>query len=148
VKNLTTKLLSTAKLVKDMQIIVNDGRCHSVCLDLPSDLGADMGPSALELCVMSYAGCFATIFALTAKKMRVSLKDLELKVEAIKSEKEGTITEANVDVKIKSDASEDRIQRIFNLTLKNCPVEKIFEKAGIKLSYKIENTSDGTGLRA
>ncbi len=62
------KAASTAKLVKDMQIIVDDGRCHSVCLDLPPDLGADMGPSALELCVMSYAGCFATIFALTAKK--------------------------------------------------------------------------------
>jgi hypothetical protein len=27
-----------------------------------------MGPTALELGVMSYAGCFATIFALTAKK--------------------------------------------------------------------------------
>lgn len=122
-----------------MQTIVDDGRCHSVCLDLEPDLGADMGPSALELCVMSYAGCLATIFALTAKKMRVSLKDLEVKVEAIKSEKEGTITEASIDVKIKIDAPEDRIQRILNLTLKNCPVGKIFEKAGIKLNYRIEN---------
>jgi len=139
VKSLTTKLLSTAKLIKDMQTIVDDGRCHSVCLDLEPDLGADMGPSALELCVMSYAGCLATIFALTAKKMRVSLKDLEVKVEAIKSEKEGTITEASIDVKIKIDAPEDRIQRILNLTLKNCPVGKIFEKAGIKLNYRIEN---------
>ena len=138
-KSLTTKLLSTAKLIKDMQTIVDDGRCHSVCLDLEPDLGADMGPSALELCVMSYAGCLATIFALTAKKMRVSLKDLEVKVEAIKSEKEGTITEASIDVKIKIDAPEDRIQRILNLTLKNCPVGKIFEKAGIKLNYRIEN---------
>jgi len=60
-------------------------------------------------------------------------------VEAIKSEKEGTITEASIDVKIKIDAPEDRIQRILNLTLKNCPVGKIFEKAGIKLNYRIEN---------
>jgi len=51
-----------------MQTIVDDGRCHSVCLDLEPDLGADMGPSALELCVMSYAGCLATIFCLNGQK--------------------------------------------------------------------------------
>ncbi len=61
------KILSTAKLVKDLRIAVDDGRAHSVCLDLPPELGTDMGPTALELGVMSYAGCFATIFALMAK---------------------------------------------------------------------------------
>ncbi len=76
--------------------------------------------------------------------MRIALKDLEVKVEAIKSEKEGTLTEASIETKIKTDAPEDRIQRIFNLTLKNCPVGKIFEKAGIKLnySYRIKNVED------
>lgn len=132
------KLRSTAKLVKDLRIIVDNGRAHSVCLDLPPELGTDTGPTALECAVMSYAGCFATIFALTAKKMRVPLRDLEVKLEAIKSDEAGTITEANFNIQVRAEASQDKIQRIFKLTLENCPVGKLFEKAGVKVSYNIK----------
>ncbi|MGQ9506819.1 MAG: OsmC family protein [Candidatus Bathycorpusculaceae bacterium] len=132
------KLHANAKLVKDLRIAVDDGRAHSICLDLPPELGSDMGPTALECAVMSYAGCFATIFALTAKKMRVPLRDLEVKLEAVKSDEAGTITEANFDIQVKAKASEDRIQRIFKLTLENCPVGKLFEKAWVKTSYNMK----------
>ncbi|MEM3622537.1 MAG: OsmC family protein [Candidatus Bathyarchaeia archaeon] len=132
------KLHANAKLVKELRIAVDDGRAHSICLDLPPELGSDMGPTALECAVMSYAGCFATIFALTAKKMRVPLKDLDVKLEAVKSDETGTITEANFDIYVKAEASEDRIQRIFKLTLENCPVGKLFEKAGVKTNYKMK----------
>lgn len=132
------KLLSTAKLVKDLRIAVDNGRAHSVCLDLPPELGTDMGPTALELGVMSYAGCFATIFALMAKKMRVPLKDLEVKLEALKTEEAGTVTEASFNLIVKIDASEETVQRIFKLTVENCPVGKLFEKAGVKVSYNLK----------
>jgi uncharacterized OsmC-like protein len=137
-ENMTQKLFSTAKLVKDLRIVVDNDRKHSVCLDLPPELGTDTGPTALECAVMSYAGCFATIFALTAKKMRVPLKDLEVKLEAVKSDEVGTITETSFDISVKAEASEDRIQRIFQLTVENCPVGKLFEKAGVKVSYNIK----------
>jgi len=136
-----TKLFANAKLVKDYRIDVDDGRNHAVCLDLPRDTGTDMGPSALELCVMSHAGCYATIFVLTAKKMRISLKDLEVKVEAVKSENVGTITEAKFDIMIKG-VPENRIQRIHEVTLQNCPVGKLFEKAGVKLSYNLKTIEE------
>ncbi len=138
VKSLVQKLHATAKLVKDLRITVDDGRAHSVCLDLPPELGTDMGPTALECAVMSYAGCFATIFALMAKKMRAPLKDLEVKLEAIKSDEAGTITEAHFDILVKADVTEEKIQRIFKLTLENCPVGKLFEMAGVKTSYNIK----------
>lgn len=134
---MTEKLHANAKMIKDLMITVDDGRAHSVCLDLPPELGTDMGPTALELGVMSYAGCLATIFILTAKKMRIPLKDLEVKMEAVKSEEEGTITEASFEILVKADAPEDRIQRILKLTLENCPVGKLFEKAGVKASYSV-----------
>lgn len=136
-KSLTT-LYANAKLVKDFRIDVDDGRSHAVCLDLPLDSGTDMGPSALELALMSFAGCYATIFVLTASKMRVSLKDLEVSAEATKSEEAGTITKAEFHVKVKSTVAEDRIKRIHELTLKGCPVGKIFDKAGVKSSYNLE----------
>jgi putative redox protein len=134
---LTQKLHSTAKLVEDLRIAVDNGRAHSVCLDLPSELGTDKGPTALELGIMSYSGCIATIFALMAKKMRVPLKDLQVKMDAEKSAEAGTITEAIFDILAKADAPEDRIQRIFELTMEHCPVGKLFEKAGVKTTYNI-----------
>jgi len=133
------KLHATAKLVKDFRIDVDDGRSHALCLDLSrEDDGTDMGPSALELCVMSHAGCYAVIFALTAKKMRFKLKDLEVKVEAIKSEEAGTVVEEKFEIIIGMDAPEDRIQRIHKLTLLDCPVGKLFEKAGVKARYNLK----------
>ena len=137
------KLYATAKLVKGFMMDVDDGRSHAVCLDLSrDDDGTDMGPSALELCVMSHAGCYATIFALTAKKMRFSLKDLEVKVEAVKSEEACTVTEERFEILVTMDAPEDRVQRIHKLTLQSCPVGKLFEKAGVKISYNIRTKKE------
>jgi len=135
VKRVTEKLHSAARLVKDFRIIVDDGRAHSVCLDLQPDLGNDMGPSALELCVMSYGGCFATIFALTAKRMRIPLKALEVSVVAVKSDDEETLTEARMEIRVTADASVQRIQKMVRLTFENCPVGILFEKAGVKTDY-------------
>jgi putative redox protein len=129
-----------AQLIKDFQIALDDGHSHSVVVDLPPDLGTGLGPTSLELCIMSHAGCYATICALTAKKMRVDLRDLRVRVEAMKNDKARTITEENFDIHIKADAPQDRIQRLHELTLKNCPAGIIFEKASVKIKYKV-NTS-------
>jgi uncharacterized OsmC-like protein len=132
-----TKLYGNAKLVKGFRIDVDDGRSHAICLDLPYGDGTDLGPSPLELALMSYAGCYATIFILTAQKSRLETKDLEVKIEGIEPEEERTITEVSFDVLVKTNAPEDRVQRIHTLTLKNCPVGIIFDRAGTKTSYKI-----------
>jgi uncharacterized OsmC-like protein len=138
-ETILAKLHANAKLVDDFRIDVDDGRAHAFCLDLDrSEGGADLGPSALELSLMSFAGCYATIFALTASKMRLTLKDLEVKAEGVKSEEAGTITEARFDIKVKADVPEDRVQRCHQLTVKDCPVGKIFEKAGVKTSYNLK----------
>jgi uncharacterized OsmC-like protein len=131
------KLCATALLIRDFRIALDDGRSHSVCVDLQIDEGSDMGPTPLELCVMSFAGCYAIIFALTAKKMRIQLKKLNVRLEAVETEEAGTITEASLDIKVKADASQDRIDRLHKLTVKNCPVGKLFEKAGVKTRYNV-----------
>lgn len=134
------KLHANAKLVENFRIDVDDGRAHAFCLDLDRRSGGtDMGPSALELALMSFAGCYATIFALTASKMRMGLKGLDIKVEGVKSEEIGAITETNFNITVKADAPEDRIQRCHELTVKDCPVGKIFDKAGVRTSYSLKN---------
>jgi len=133
-----TKLYGNAKLVRNFRIDVDDGRSHAVCLDLPLDTGTDLGPSALELALMSLAGCYTTIFVLTAQKMRIAIRSLEVKTEGFKSEEAGTITEVSFDITVEADAPEDRIQRIHKLTIRGCPVGKIFDKAGTRTTYNIK----------
>jgi uncharacterized OsmC-like protein len=133
-----TKLNAGAFLLRDFRIVVDNGRSHSVCLDLQLDTGSDMGPTPLELCTMSYAGCYAIIFALTAKKMRLPLKELGITLEATESAEEGTITETTLNITVKADATADRVKRIHQLTVKNCPVGKLFEKAGVRTTYNLQ----------
>lgn len=133
------KFYANAKLVKNYRIDVDDDRGHAVCLDLEQESGGtNMGPSALELALMSFAGCYATIFMLTANKMRATIKDLEIKVEAVKTEQAGTVTETKFDITTKTDVAEDRVHRLHELTVKGCPVGKLFEKAGVKTTYTIK----------
>lgn len=132
-----TVIHSKAKLIEGFRIAVDDGRVHSVCVDLPPDMGTDRGPTALELGVMSFAGCVATIFVLMAKKTRVKISDLEITMKAEKPEGAKTVTKADYEVIVKSSESEDKLKRVFELTRANCPVGLLFERAGVEVSYKL-----------
>ena len=135
---MTAKLHATAQLIQGFQIVLDNGRSHQVIIDQPAGTGTDLGPTPLELCAMSHAGCYATIMILAAQKMRINLKGLIVKVTASKSEETRTIAEETIDVLVKTDVPEDRIQRLHEVTLKNCPVDIILDKAGIKASYNIK----------
>jgi uncharacterized OsmC-like protein len=130
------KLYANAQLIQDYKIALDDGRAHGLIVDLASDTDEGFGPTSLELCVMSHAGCYATIFALTAAKMRLPLKGLKVKAVAVKTDAAGTITEEMFDIVVETDAPEDRIKRCHQLTLR-CPVGIIFKKAGIEVTYKL-----------
>ena len=134
---MTTKMYVNAKLIEGFQILLDDNESHSYVVDLAPNLGTGLGASSLELCVMSHAGCYITICALTAKKMRLALKGVRVKVEAVESEETRTISEEAFDINIKTDAPQDRVERLHKLTLENCPVGILFEKAGVKINYKL-----------
>jgi uncharacterized OsmC-like protein len=70
--------------------------------------------------------------------MRIALKGVTVKATAFKSEETGTIAEEAFDVVVKTDVPRDRVQRLHEVTLKNCPVDIILEKAGVKVSYNIK----------
>ena len=135
-------MYANAKLIEGFQIILDDGESHSTNVDLAPDLGTGLGPSSLELCVMSHAGCYVTIACLTAKKMRLPLKGLKVSVEAVKSDETGTISEETFDIEYKTDAPQDRVERAHKLTLETCPVGLLFEKAGVKATYNLAVTKE------
>jgi len=138
----SVKINARAQLIKGFQIVLDDGHSHSVIVDLPPDLGTGLGPTSLEICVMSHAGCYVTICALTANKMRIPLKGLTVKVEAVETEEAGTITEETFNIEIKADAPADRLQRLHKLTVKNCPVDILLKKAGVKIQYNVKTSKE------
>ncbi len=132
------KLHANARIIQGYEIALDNGRSHSMIADQPTPTFPGLGATPLELCIMSHAGCYATIAALTAEKMRLKLEGCDVKVESLKSEDAGTIVEETFDITFKIDAPEDRIQRLHELTLKNCPVGILFEKAGVKINYNLK----------
>src|SRR4030042_5358056 len=112
------KLHARARIIQNFEIVLDNGRSHSSIADQPTETSPGLGPTPLELCVMSHAGCYATICALTAQKMRLPLKGCDVKVEAVKSEEAGTITEETFDIVFNLDASEDRVQRLHEVAMK------------------------------
>ncbi len=137
-----SKLHARARIIQGYEIALDNGRGHCSVADQPSETFQGLGPTPLELCVMSHAGCYATIAALTAEKMRLKLNGCEVKVEATKTEETGTIAQETFEILFKIDAPEDRIKRLHNLTLKNCPVGILFEKAGVQITYNIKTKKE------
>ena len=116
---------------------VDNGRAHSVVVDLPRDQGGeDLGPTALELALMSLAGCIGTIFAIVAGKRKLSYQSLRVELEGEKGEK--TIENIRGVLRIKTSASREEVETALKLTMEICPVGLIFEKAGIKPVIRLE----------
>jgi putative redox protein len=129
---------STVKWTKNLQSVVDNGRGHQIVLDMPEAKNGDnQGATALELAVMSLAGCIVTIFAVVAEKMRIKFTQMEVELDASKTDDDPTITKTEFILKIKTDEPIDKIEKCLKHTIVTCPVGVLFEKAGIPINGKI-----------
>ena len=128
---------SRVKLIENHRLAADDRYGHSVILDLSDKEYTQTGPSALELCVMSLAGCVETIFLLVAEKKRINVEDTVIDVEAIEPKEGNTIAEAKFVINVKSESDTIRIQSAIEYAIKNCLVGILFEKAGVKFEHAL-----------
>lgn len=131
-----------ARTIQDYELILDNGRSQCTVSDQPSETSPGLGPTPFELCLMSHAGCYATICVMTAEKMRLPLKGCDVKIDAVKSPETGTVSEETFDITLKLNAPEDRVQRLHDVTLKTCPVGILFEKAGVKITYSLKTEKE------
>jgi uncharacterized OsmC-like protein len=129
---------STVKWTKNLQSVVDNGRGHQVLIDMPETKNGDnQGATALELAAMSLAGCIATIFAVVAAKMRIKYTQMEVELDATKTDDDATITKTDYVFKIKTDEPIEKIEKCLKHTMDTCPVGVLFEKAGIPVKGEI-----------
>jgi putative redox protein len=127
-----------ANWTEGLQGIVKDERNHSIVIDVPEAKGGiDSGTSALELCVMSLAGCIETIFAMVAPKMRLDFKKLEVVADARMEDGSKTISHVDYTLNISTEASEEKVKKCLDLVESTCPVGVLFTQAGVVLNAKI-----------
>jgi len=130
---------ATTRLKNGFTSVIDDNRGHEVVIDLPAAYGGeDLGTMALELCLMSYSGCVHTIFNMLAKKMHIEFTALEVEANGDKDLKANTFLKVDIKASIKSDASDEKINKCFEQTLKACPVGVLFHNAGVETNYEIK----------
>lgn len=121
-----------ATWVGGYQTVLDDGRTHRVTVDLPREEGGESaGTTALELAVLSLAGCISTIFALVARRRHLAFDGMTVGLEAERTEGAPTITRVHGTFRLRTRASEEEVATALRLTLKRCPVGVLFDKAGV-----------------
>lgn len=123
------EIKATAKWQGRFRITVDNARVHNVVCDLPSTSGGeDAGPTALELAVMSLAGCAATIFLDVCKKSKIELNNLEVIAEAEKKSGSPRLTAVNLKALISGNARKQLIEAAWRRTEARCPVLIIYQE--------------------
>ena len=121
---------STAKLVENVRTLVDNSRTHTIVCDLPTAKGGDdTGPTALELAIMAFSDCAATIFADVAKQSNVDIKRLEVVAETEKPADSPILKGVKLKVNVAAKARKQLIEAIWRRTEANCPVVKIFTES-------------------
>jgi len=129
---------SNSLWTRQFQSVVDNGRNHSMVIDLPQTKGgSNSGPTALEMCVMSLSGCIGTIFAMVAEKMRLKFEKMEVELNAEQKNNAQTITDVHFVLSIQSDADETKIQKCLETTLNTCPVGVLYKQAGVNITHEI-----------
>ena len=118
--------------------VVDDGRNHSMVVDLPiTKGGSDSGPTGIELCVMSLSGCIGTVFAMIARKMRIDFTKMQVEVYAEQDRNAATITDVHCVLSILTAEEKEKIEKCYEHTIKTCPVGVLFAQAGVEITNEI-----------
>ena len=132
-----SRMRAVARWRGGVQTDLDDGRGHSVVVDLPKhEGGADLGPSALELNVLSFAGCISTVFALVARKRRLRYDAMTVELEALRPDGAATISRVEGTVRVVASSAPDDVETAVRIALKTCPIGVLYERAHIPVRVR------------
>ncbi|MCI4354218.1 MAG: OsmC family protein [Thermoplasmata archaeon] len=117
---------------------LQDDRGHGIVVDLPADEGGtDAGTSALELTLISLAGCIGTIFRRVAERRRFAVEGFSIRLNAERGDGAPTIERVEGTFTVRSPADDVELETALRLTLRICPVGVLFDRAGVPVTVRL-----------
>lgn len=129
---------ANSRWITGLRSDTDNRRGHHVLVDMPKDKeGSDLAPTALELSVMALAGCVTTIYATVAKKRRWEYEAMTVDLDAERPPGAPTVEKIHGRVIVRTTASRDEVETTLRLTMSQCPVGIIFDKAGLTPALEV-----------
>lgn len=112
-------------------------RSFTMYVDEPPQLGGeDKGANPVEYLLAALAGCINVVGHLVAKEMNIKLNELSVEIEGILNparfqgksfEERAGYKQISVNIKVKSDASQDLLKKWLESVKDRCPVSDNIE---------------------
>jgi uncharacterized OsmC-like protein len=120
---------------KGHELLLEDGRAHSVVVDLPPEGGGtSAGTTPLELSVLSLAGSLTLSFVALARKRRLDFSGVTLALEGEVPSPETGLRAIHGTLRVRSRAARGDVDALLRSALEQCPVGRIFRQAQIPVN--------------
>lgn len=121
---------------KGHEILLEDGRAHSVLVDLtPEEGGTSSGTTPLELSLLALAGSLASTFLSLARKKHLDCSGLTVALE--EDAPSGNLSGIRGTVRLRTRAEHAEVDAILRASLEACPVGRIFHEAHVPLNVTV-----------
>ncbi|HEY1198943.1 MAG TPA: OsmC family protein [Thermoplasmata archaeon] len=120
---------------KGHEILLEDGRTHSVVVDLsPDEGGTSAGTTPLELSLLALAGSLASTFVALARKRHLDFSGLTLVLEGDAPSPPVAIGGVHGTLRLRSHADRSEVETTLRDSLELCPVGRIFREAHVPVN--------------
>jgi len=117
------------------EILLEDGRAHSVVVDLPPEGGGtSAGTTPLELSVLSLAGSLSSTFVALARKRRMEFSGVKLVLEGDLTSSDAALREIHGTLRVRSRSDRTEVEAALRSALELCPVGRIFRDAHVPVN--------------
>lgn len=129
---------ATATWRKGHELLLEDGRAHSVVVDLPPEEGgASAGTTPLELSVLALAGSLASTFVTVAKKRHLIFSSLSLVLEGDPPASPGDRRGFHGTLRLRSRADRADVEGAFETAVQISPLARMFREARIPVNVVV-----------
>lgn len=127
---------------KGGEILLGDGRAHTVVVDSPPEAGgASTGTTPLELSVLSLAGSLASTFVAMARRRRLDFSGVSLVLEGEAGDSAAGLREIHGTLRVRSRSPHSDIEAVLRAALDACPVGRIFREAHVPMAVVLAVTA-------
>jgi len=120
---------------KGREILLEDGRAHSVVVDLPPEEGGiSAGTTPLELSLLALAGSLASTFVSVAHRRRLDFSGLTLALEEERPGPNASVGPVHGSLRLRSRAERREVEATLQSALELCPVGRLFREAHVPVN--------------